>query len=47
VGHGQPPYTFTGTIDKVTIELKEMKAADKEKTEQPHKETALKKALSD
>ena len=25
------PYKFTGKIDKVTIDLKEMKAADKEK----------------
>ena len=41
------PFKFTGTIDKVTIELKEMKAADNEKAEKSHKEAALKKALSD
>jgi arylsulfatase len=41
------PFKFTGKIDKVTIELKEMKAADKKEAEQSHKEAALKKALSD
>ena len=38
---------FTGKIDKVTIELKEMKAADHDEAEQAHKVAALKKALSD
>jgi len=41
------PFKFTGKIDKVTIELKEMKTADKGEAEQSHKEAALKKALSD
>jgi arylsulfatase A-like enzyme len=41
------PFTFTGKIDKVTIELQEMKAADKEEAEQSRKEAALKKGLSD
>jgi arylsulfatase len=41
------PFKFTGKIDRVTIELKEMKAADKGEVEQSHKEAALKKALSD
>jgi len=41
------PFTFTGKIAKVTIELKEMKAADKGEAEQGHKEATLKKALSE
>ncbi len=41
------PFTFTGKIDKVTIELEEMKTADKEEAEKSHKESVLKKGLSD
>ena len=41
------PFKFTGKIEKVTIELKEMKMADKDGVEKSHKEAALKKALSD
>ncbi len=39
--------TFTGKIAKVTIELKEMKAADTQEAEKSHREAALKKGLSD
>jgi arylsulfatase A-like enzyme len=41
------PYKFTGKIDKVTIELKEMKAADKAELDKGRAEAAYKKALSD
>jgi arylsulfatase len=41
------PFTFTGKIAKVTIELKEMKAAAADEAEHAHKEAALKKGLSD
>ena len=41
------PFTFTGKIAKVTIELKEMKAAAADEAEQVHREAALKKGLSD
>lgn len=41
------PYKFTGRIDKVTIDLKEMKAADKTEENKLRAETAHKKALSD
>ena len=41
------PFTFTGKIGKVTIELKEMKTAEKEQAENSHKEAAHKNALSD
>ena len=41
------PFKFTGKIDKVTIELQEMKAADKQDAEQSRKEAAVKKGLSD
>jgi hypothetical protein len=41
------PYKFTGKIDKVTIDLKEMKAADKEKEDIESRKAAIKKALSD
>ena len=41
------PFKFTGKIDKVTIELQEMKAADKGEAEQSRKVVALKKGLSD
>jgi arylsulfatase A-like enzyme len=38
---------FTGKIEKVTIDLKEVKAADKGEAEQSRKEASLKKSLSD
>jgi len=38
---------FTGTIEKVMIDLKEMKAADKGEVEQSRKEASLRKVLSD
>jgi arylsulfatase A-like enzyme len=41
------PYKFTGKIDKITIDLKEMKTADKEKANMVQKQASLKKALSD
>jgi len=41
------PFKFTGKIARVTIELKEMKTADRDEAEQAHKVAALKKALSD
>jgi arylsulfatase len=41
------PYKFTGKINKVTIDLKEMKTADREKKGMAQKEASLKKALSD
>jgi arylsulfatase len=41
------PYKFTGKITKVTIDLKEMKTADKEKADMARKEARVKKALSD
>jgi arylsulfatase len=41
------PFKFTGQIDKVTIELKEMKAADHDEAEKAHKLATLKKALAD
>jgi len=41
------PYKFTGKIDKVTIDLKEMKAADKAEEDKALAVDALKKALSD
>jgi len=40
-------FEFTGKIDRVTIELKEMKTADHDEAEQAHKVAVLKKALSD
>ncbi|MGA3114111.1 MAG: arylsulfatase [Syntrophobacteraceae bacterium] len=46
--YGVPvPYEFTGTIDKVTIDLKEIKEADKVEENKLRSEAALKKALSD
>ena len=41
------PYKFTGKIDKVTIDLKEMKTADKAEEEKGRALAAHKKALSD
>ena len=41
------PFKLTGTIAKVTIELKQMKKADNEDVEQARKAAALKKGLAD
>ena len=41
------PYKFTGTIDKVTIDLTPMAAADAQAHVQAQKEVAEKKAASD
>ena len=41
------PYKFTGKIAKVTVDLKEMKAADKAEEEKARAVAAHKKALSD
>ena len=39
------PYTFTGTIAKVTIDLKEMTPADKAAADKAAAEAEVKKAL--
>jgi hypothetical protein len=41
------PNEFTGKIDKVTIELKDVKKAEIDDTEQVRRFAALKKALAD
>jgi arylsulfatase A-like enzyme len=41
------PFKFTGKIVKVTIELKEIKTADRDEAEQARKVAVLKKALAD
>ena len=41
------PYKFTGKINKVTIDLKEMKTAEKAEENKLRAEAAKKKALSD
>jgi arylsulfatase len=41
------PYKFTGTINKITVDVKEMKTAERQKADGAHKEARLKKALSD
>jgi len=41
------PYQFTGRIDKVTIDIKEMKQADKAEESKLRAEAAHKKAMSD
>jgi len=41
------PYQFTGRIDKVTIDIKEMKQADKAEESKLRAEAAQKKAMSD
>lgn len=43
----QVPFKFTGKIDRVTIELKEMTQSAANETNKARKEAALKKALSD
>ena len=46
--YGVPaPYRFTGKIDKITVDLKEMKAADKAETDKALAVAAHKKVLSD
>lgn len=45
--YGLPaPYKFTGKIDKITIDLKEMKAADKAQEDKLRAEAAHKTAMS-
>ncbi|MGH6954774.1 MAG: arylsulfatase, partial [Alphaproteobacteria bacterium] len=41
------PFKFTGKIASVTIELKELKAADRDEAEQARKLAGMKKALAD
>jgi arylsulfatase len=41
------PFKFTGKIDKVTIDLKEMKTAVRKEADTARKEAGMKKALSD
>ena len=41
------PYKFTGKIDKVTVDLKEMKAADKAEAVKANAVAVHKKAMSD
>ena len=41
------PFKFTGKIVKVTVDLKEMKAADKKEEDMARKEASMKKALAD
>jgi hypothetical protein len=41
------PFKFTGKIAKVTIELLEMKKADRDDAAQARKAAAVKKGLSD
>jgi arylsulfatase A-like enzyme len=41
------PFKFTGKIGKVTIDLKDMKKADRDDAEQARKAAALKKGLAD
>jgi arylsulfatase A-like enzyme len=43
----QVPFKFTGQIDSVTIELKEMTRSAADETDKARKEAVLKKALSD
>ena len=43
----QTPFKFTGKIDKVTIEVKEMPKSAADETNKARKETARKKKLSD
>jgi len=41
------PYNFTGSIEKVTVDVKEMKATEKMDEEKGRSDAALKKTLSD
>jgi hypothetical protein len=41
------PYRFTGRIDKITVDVKGMKASEKAAADKAHVDTAQKKALVD
>ena len=41
------PFKFTGKIARVTVEMKDVKAADRNETEKVHTTSVLKKALAD
>jgi arylsulfatase len=41
------PFKFTGKIAKVTVELKDVKAAERERAEEAHRVARVKKALAD
>jgi hypothetical protein len=41
------PFKFTGKIARVTLELKDVKTAERDEAEQAHKVSVLKKALAD
>jgi arylsulfatase len=41
------PYNFSGKIAKITVELKDMKVADKAAADSAHVEAALRKAIAD
>ena len=41
------PFKFTGKIASVTIDLKDVKAAEHDETERAHSVARLKKALAD
>jgi arylsulfatase len=41
------PFKFTGKINKVTVDLGELKKAAAEEAEKLHREAALKRGLSD
>ena len=43
----QEPYVFTGKIDKVTIDVSPLHAADRQAAENGQRESDLRKALSD
>ena len=43
----KPPFKFTGKISKVTVELKDVKAAEHEGAEEARRMARLKKALAD
>ncbi len=43
----KPPFKFTAKISKVTVELKDVKAAEHEGAEEAHRVARLKKALAD
>ena len=43
----KPPFRFTGKISKVTVELKDVKAAEHEGAEEARRMARLKKALAD
>ncbi len=43
----QVPFKFTGTIDKITVDLMPTTATDKAESDKLHREGSMKKALSD